>query len=383
MKIAIVTHRFMRNEGQGRIQYELALYLAKKGHQIHLYAIEAEEDLQNMNNVYFHHIPVPNLLHILKDQIFMLFTILRLKRKNYHVLHITGANIVHPYHINNCQFCHTAWKRLMNTENGLRSIYHSLYTSISSFFEKMVYRKPGIITAASGKVKKELIDYLGIDRERISILYNGVDTDEFNPLDRAVSRERILNQFGLPEKSILVLFMGDLRSKRKGAEFLLQAFQKIRDERIKLLLVGPQRGKYYRKLIEKYKLKTKIVPMGFRKDTPDIYRAADIFVLPSLYEACSIAVLEAMATGLPCIVSKETGTSELMENGVDGIILNSLRDAEEIRQKIEFLSKNSEIREKMGNNARKKSLQYKWERMGEECEKLIAASLIGKIVRAL
>ena len=374
MHIALVTHRFMRDEGQGRIQYELARYLARKGYVINLFAIEAESDIVDLNNVSFYRIPIPNLPHIIKDLFFMLLINIKLSGKSYDVLHITGTVILHPYHINNCQFCHSAWKKIEKSvcyEPGVKGLYHRFFTSINSNLEKVVYGKHGIITAASNKIRNELIKYLDVDKEKIHIVYNGVNTDEFTATGRDMCRKRLLDELGFSNEDILVLFIGDLRVKRKGAEFLLEAFRKIKDERIKLLLIGPQRGRHYVRYIKRYGLQKRVIPMGFRKDTAALYRASDIFVFPSLYEACSIAVLEAMASGLPCIVSKETGTAEVMENGVDGIILKNPKNAVEISQKIKILAENYEIRKRIGENARKKALQYRWERMGMEYEKLL------------
>ncbi len=374
MHIALVTHRFMRDEGQGRIQYELARYLARKGYVINLFAIEAESDIVDLNNVSFYRIPIPNLPHIIKDLFFMLLINIKLSGKSYDVLHITGTVILHPYHINNCQFCHSAWKKIEKSvcyETGVKGLYHRFFTSLNSNLEKVVYGKHGIITAASNKIRNELIKYLDVDKEKIHIVYNGVNTDEFTATGRDMCRKRLLDELGLSNEDILVLFIGDLRVKRKGAEFLLEAFRKIKDERIKLLLIGPQRGRHYVRYIKRYGLQKRVIPMGFRKDTAALYRASDIFVFPSLYEACSIAVLEAMASGLPCIVSKETGTAEVMENGVDGIILKNPKNAFEISQKIKILAENYEIRKRIGENARKKALQYRWERMGLEYEKLL------------
>ncbi len=374
MHIALVTHRFMRDEGQGRIQYELARYLARKGYVINLFAIEAESDIVDLNNVSFYRIPIPNLPHIIKDLFFMLLINIKLSGKSYDVLHITGTVILHPYHINNCQFCHSAWKKIEKSvcyEPGVKGLYHRFFTSINSNLEKVVYGKHGIITAASNKIRNELIKYLDVDKEKIHIVYNGVNTDEFTATGRDMCRKRLLDELGFSNEDILVLFIGDLRVKRKGAEFLLEAFRKIKDERIKLLLIGPQRGRHYVRYIKRYGLQKRVIPMGFRKDTAALYRASDIFVFPSLYEACSIAVLEAMASGLPCIVSKETGTAEVMENGVDGIILKNPKNAVEISQKIKILAENYEIRKRIGENARKKALQYRWERMGLEYEKLL------------
>ena len=374
MHIALVTHRFMRDEGQGRIQYELARYLARKGYVINLFAIEAESDIVDLNNVSFYRIPIPNLPHIIKDLFFMLLINIKLSGKSYDVLHITGTVILHPYHINNCQFCHSAWKKIEKSvcyEPGVKGLYHRFFTSLNSNLEKVVYGKHGIITAASDKIRNELIKYLDVDKERIHIVYNGVNTDEFTATGRDMCRKRLLDELGLSNEDILVLFIGDLRVKRKGAEFLLEAFRKIKDERIKLLLIGPQRGRHYVRYIKRYGLQKRVIPMGFRKDTAALYRASDIFVFPRLYEACSIAVLEAMASGLPCIVSKETGTAEVMENGVDGIILKNPKNAVEISQKIKILAENYEIRKRIGENARKKALQYRWEKMGLEYEKLL------------
>ena len=87
--------------------------------------------------------------------------------------------------------------------------------------------------------------------------------------------------------------------------------------------------------------------MGYRSDVKELYEAADIFVFPSFREGLSVAVMEAMASGLPCVVSRIRGNTDLVEDGSGGFLC-SPNDPREFAGKISILASDIELREKMG-----------------------------------
>ncbi len=374
MKIAIVTHNTIKNDGQGIVNYKLTKYLAKTGHEVHLYTNRVEDNLRLIKNVVIHYVPVfresPNLP---KSAIFFIFATLKLIKKRYDIVHLNGAVCLAPHSINTCHFCHTGWQAA-RVEKGF---YYKFHTLINIWIEKIIYKKykNTKIIALSEKIKNELIG-LGIDERRIEILYNGVDVEEFNPTKKSKNLRKSL---GIEDDDFVILFLGDLRTKRKGAQYLVEAFQKIHLPGIKLLLVGGSRNTAcwseaeipsWREHISAQNLQNNIFTLGFVKDTVSLYISADVFVFPTFYEACSLTVFEAMASGLPVITSRQAGSSEIIEDKKDGLILKNPRDSEEIKEKIELLYNDKFLRSEIAKNAREKVKNYTWDKMNQKIEKI-------------
>ena len=103
--------------------------------------------------------------------------------------------------------------------------------------------------------------------------------------------------------------------------------------------------------------------------TPLYYRAADIFVLPSFSEAFPLTLLEAGAAGLPIVATDVGGVSDILHDGVNGLI-TKIGDPEDLAGKITSLLDNKELREEMGKNGRMFAEQYSWEKVAEETEKV-------------
>ncbi|MCK4307756.1 glycosyltransferase family 4 protein [candidate division WOR-3 bacterium] len=366
MKIAIVTHNTIKNDGQGIVNYKLTRYLAKKGHEVHLYTNRVEDDLRLIKNVVIHYVPVfresPNLP---KSVIFFIFATLKLIRKHYDVIHINGATCLVPHSINTCHFCHAGWQAV-GIEKGF---YYKFHTLINIWMEKIIYKKykNTRIIALSEKIKNELTNIIGIDEKRIEVLYNGVDIEEFNTTKK---RKSLRKSLGIEDDDFVILFLGDLRTKRKGTQYLVEAFKKINLPGIKLLLVGGSSGTHFEKVIETQNMQNSVFTLGFVKDTVSLYTSADVFVFPTLYEACSLTVFEAMASGLPVITSRQAGSSEIIEDKKDGLILKNPRDSEEIKEKIELLYNDRFLRSEIGKNAREKVKNYTWDKMNQKIEKI-------------
>lgn len=157
---------------------------------------------------------------------------------------------------------------------------------------------------------------------------------------------------------------------RKGTPYLLEAVKKLKSEGLKniqLHLIGYFREDM-RQIIEKYRDIIDFIGSIPHSSLPDYFNNDDVFVQPSIEEGMSIMVLEAMASGLPVIVTPNTGYAEIIKDGVDGFLVPPY-DWQSIYDKIKLLYENPEKKREMGYIARKKALNFTWEKYGERCIK--------------
>lgn len=173
----------------------------------------------------------------------------------------------------------------------------------------------------------------------------GVDTNKFNVirLDKNIKREEL----GIKNGTIVLLSIGEM-IKRKNHETAIRALAKLKKENVVYLICG--RGKlenYLKELAEKLGVGDKVKFLGFRNDIPEICKASDIFIFPSYQEGLPVAVMEAMAAGLPIICSNIRGNIDLIESGKGGFTVNP-NDAEELARCMLQIINNENKRIEMG-----------------------------------
>ncbi len=381
MKIAIVIHAVTKNSGQGHVIYALAKYLAKKGHEIHLFANSIDRDLQKVNGIMFHFIPSIHFTYLLKGITFLMFAFGKINKCEYDILHFNGAVKLGSYDVNTCHFVHDAWakaSRQFNEKNGLRQVYYYIFTWFNARLERLIYyRRKGTIVAVSNKIKDELVE-MGINPNRLTVIYNGVDTKRFNSFGKLAFRKRLAKEFGFGLDDFIVLSIGD-STGRKGLECVLGALGKLKDAKVKLIVVGNVNRLIFTEKIRINKIEGRVKFSGFRDDMERIYKGADVFVFPTRYDPCPLIVLEAMASSLPVIVPKPSicGASELIKNMVNGILLENVSDADEIASKIKLLTNDKDLRQRLSEEAQKTAERNSWHRMAEQYESLYY-SLVSK-----
>ena len=173
-------------------------------------------------------------------------------------------------------------------------------------------RVDGII-ALSRKIESVLIEG-GVRREKIRVIYTGVEPDRFQKPPNAHR----------PATEKLVVGTVGLLAERKGHRFLLEAAALLKGQgyRLKYRFAGegPEKERL-QKLTRELGLKQEVTFDGFLCDVSNFLTEIDIFVLPSLYEGMGVAVLEAMAAAKPVIASRVGGIPELIEDGVSGFLV--------------------------------------------------------------
>jgi glycosyltransferase involved in cell wall biosynthesis len=220
------------------------------------------------------------------------------------------------------------------------------YRAINEYILKRLTTK---YVAISKTVERYAISELKIPSTKIQIIYNAVDIDKFTKL--TVNREAMLKELGITGGGKVITCVGNV-AKRKGHLYLIKAAKKVTKifPNTHFLLVGNERAepevlRSLKAIIETEHLQDKIIFTGVRSDIPSILSITDIFVLPSLWEGLSIALLEAMAAGVAVIVTNVGSNPEVVSNGINGFVIPP-RDSEVIAQKIiELLSAPAKARD--------------------------------------
>jgi len=176
-------------------------------------------------------------------------------------------------------------------------------------------------------VKREIVDLFNYRPDRIDVIRNGVPLNEFR-FDPAV-REKARADVGLAVDEVAILFVGS-GWERKGLRFAIDAVESIPNKKLRLLVVGRGTPADY--------ASSKAHFLGELADVRPMYAAADVFLLPTIYDPFSNASLEALASGLPVITTRANGFSEIMEDKIHGSIIESPNDIAELRKAVETWS---------------------------------------------
>ena len=201
-------------------------------------------------------------------------------------------------------------------------------------------------------LKKKLIEK-GIKREKLEVIPNGINVEDFNLSKEEV--ERVRKKYGI-EGVTTVMFAGTI-TPRKGVLQLIKAGEIINNKDVLFLIVGnPNLDKEYSKKVMEY-AKAKNVNAKFTgfvpyEDLKALYSACDIFVLPSFEEGHGIALTEAMASGKPLIGSNVGGIPEQIKNGWNGFLVEPGNE-KQLAEKIRYLIDNEVERKRMGKNSKK------------------------------
>jgi glycosyltransferase involved in cell wall biosynthesis len=204
----------------------------------------------------------------------------------------------------------------------------------------------------SAYAKKTFIDH-GIPADRIVVCPYGVDTHSFAPT-QARHDERFT-----------VLFLGNV-CMRKGIHYLLEGFKMAALGDARLLLAGPI-DEQFRPVLQKFEGLFEEVGRVPHSQVRLCYQQADVFVIPSLADAYPLVALEAMAAGLPVIVSENTGSSEIVAAGKNGYVV-PIRNAAAIAEKLAFLYENRDACAAMGAAAAKSVSLLSWENYQRKCD---------------
>jgi UDP-glucose:(heptosyl)LPS alpha-1,3-glucosyltransferase len=194
------------------------------------------------------------------------------------------------------------------------------------------------VIAGSQMIKDEIINFYHYPADKIDIVRNGVPLQKFrfDPELREKSREAL----NLKPDQTALLFAGS-GWERKGLLFAIEAAALCGERKMRLLVAGRGNAGLYKTKRLRFWREEPVQFLGEVADMRRVYAAADIFILPTIYDPFSNACLEALACGLPVITTRSNGFSEIIENGVHGSIVDHAGDLPGLREAILLWSDSS------------------------------------------
>ena len=235
-----------------------------------------------------------------------------------------------------------------------------LKRKILNFTEKLTYRCAHRIYPNSKGLYEFIVKNKFCPDHKLKVIgngsSNGIDTSHFSPTFYTYEQnEKLKSETGIPMNAFVFCFVGRM-VKDKGINDLVQAFIEISKtyRYAKLLLVGPFERELDSLLSETEKEiqnHLNIISVGFQKDVRPYLAVSDVFVFPSYREGFPNVVMQAGAMELPCIVTDINGCNEIIEDGVNGLIIPP-KNKEQLRAKMQLLLENSDLRNKLKQNAR-------------------------------
>jgi glycosyltransferase involved in cell wall biosynthesis len=366
LRVAIVTHVVRHNDGQGRVNHEIARAALAENIAVTLIASHVAPELLAHPNVRWVPIRIGRWwpTNLLRQQVFAFKSALWLRthRNDYDVLHVNGFITWMPADVNTAHFVHSGWFGSkyypFGLTKGLWSAYQFVYTRVNATLEGWAYRRSRVITAVSQKVADEIRAIGLTPRNRVDVIYNGVDTQGF----AAAEGDRA--KFKLPADAFLLLFVGDLRTPRKNLGTVLEALRQLPDH-VHIAVAGYLPGSPYPEQARALGIADRVHFLGLVKEMPVLMHSVDAFVFPSRYEAMSLSLLEAMAAGLPVVTARTAGGAEIITPAC-GIVLDDPDDPRALAGAIARLANSPDERRAMGVAANELATGFGWARMAAQ-----------------
>jgi glycosyltransferase involved in cell wall biosynthesis len=240
-------------------------------------------------------------------------------------------------------------------EDKLSGILLRMLTSVA------MRRAAGVITV-SRSVHDDVVDYYHLQSDRVCVIHHGV-SPTYSAMGTTFSPAELRSRFGIHEP--FALFVGAL-SRRKNLIRVLEALSILRQQGqcmdLQLVLAGPSGndGAHLKRTVDELQLMEQVRILGWVRDEdlPALYRAAEIFVFPSLYEGFGLPILEAMASGTPVLTSATTSPPEIAG---DAAVLVDPRDTRAIAQGIARLHEDSALRDRLRSLGIARAATFTWE----------------------
>lgn len=210
----------------------------------------------------------------------------------------------------------------------------------------------------SEAVKEFCVEHRSMRSEEVEVVFNGIPVDEFqNVSGRAV--QKVADELSLDSSTPIIGTVARL-DEEKGVSYLLEAIPAIQEKvpELKVLIVGDGslRGDLEEKA-EQLGIAQDLVFTGERRDVPRLYKLMDVKVISSIYEGIPLTLFEAMAAGTPIVSTAVGGIDELVENGENGVLVQSQRPTE-IADAVVDLLQNRERRQKISKRAQEKVQEF-------------------------
>ncbi len=348
MRVALVVERFEPGGGGvERAAFALATQLSRRGHLVTAVCRSAGDPPPGVS---VRRLRVPDLWQPLR--------VLRFSREAALATR-TGFDVVHAFARTRHQTVyragggsHAAYLERVYPRPRLRALLSPRHRAILAI-EEAVFRDPGQLLQCNARhTAREIQSRYGVADARVAVIYNGVDTERFRPGAEPARRRALRHALDVAGARV-ALFVGD-GFARKGLDLAIEGLASVAG--VMLLVAGGGDPRPYAAQARRLRVAERVRFLGRRSDLGELHHAADLFVLPTRYDAFANACLEAMASGLPVATTRENGASELIVSGVNGLLIDG-----EVHAAYAWLDDPARLAE-LGRAARDTAERHTWER---------------------
>ncbi len=387
MRIAVLSPFVDRRHGTERSLAEIVERLANRhAHEIHLYSQRADDlrvtrfgtrEQNSSQRIFWHRVPCLPAPHLFAFLFWMFANrFCRLfdrwfRNLRFDAVFSPGINAIDADLILVHVVFHRLWELQQNrTSEGLRGLHRSLYYRLLCLLENRIYRRKELhLAAVSTHTAQQLAQYFG--RRDVLVVPNGVDTSLFSTATRLAQRDATRRKLGYSSDDIVLLLIGN-DCRNKGLPTLLEAMSRLNHPSLRLCVVGSDAAAAFLHPVQSLHLSDSVKFFPESSEILAFYAAADIYAAPSFEDSFNLPVLEAMACGLPVLVSRLAGISEYIADGVDGILLQDPGDSSALVGSLSSLLQQPEHRRSLGENAARKALQFSWDRQADAIHRLLS-----------
>lgn len=366
-RLALVAHGIHDDGGMERAFAELIRRLSGR-YDVVVFSSDLGNDLRPL--VEWRRVPVPRRPMPLRFVLFYVLAALRLPFAKADIVHTQGAIVPNRSDVAGVHFFYAEFSRIVGSlapreAPRVRRLNTAIANGLAIAAERWTYGRGRVacLAAVSHGLARELST--AYPKLATAVTPNGVEHERFRPDPE--QRITVRRSLGIPDDDLMALFVGG-DWDRKGLGIAIEAIAKASRAELHpwLVVVGRGNEERFSALARELGVAERIVFVGARRDTERFYAAADVFVLPSHYEAFPLVALEAAATGLPIVASRLNGVEELVGDDVAGRIVQ--REAGAVAEALCELAGSAETRLRLGAAARDRAASFTWDRSAETVE---------------
>jgi len=366
-KIAVVIPKYGLVGGAEQFASELTSRLADQhGYNFHVFANRWQGASAGIN---FHHVPIVSFPKFLTTLSFAYFAGQKISRGNFSLVHsherIFAADIWTLHGVPHRYWIHCVRKKEM-----------SLYDLATAWVEKKMVTQGNCkkFIAVSNLTKDIFLQEYNIDPQRVAVIHPGVGLNDYVTTDKKSIRADIRKEYGFSSEEPIIVF-ASMNFEIKGLDAIMLALAKLKAKRqsFKLLVAGKGNVKKYTQMAREVNIAENVVFTGqlSKEKLIRLYLAGDMYVMLSKFDTFGMVVLEAMAAGLPVIISSNVGAKDIVQEGKNGFIISDTSEADYIASKIGLLL-NENIRSSMAQRALDTAAQNTWEMVATKYQDIYA-----------
>lgn len=388
MKIAIVIERFEPWRGGAETStQEIARLLVDRGHDVHL--ITATNAI-GPPDLTIHRVQATTLLRPLRMAAFVRRAASLIHRGDFDVVHAVSPVASADFYQPRGGLIGETLERNVATRTSrprqmLKQALMAMNIKQRSLLdlEREVFREGGPkVLAVSQYVARQCERIYGVSAPRVRVVFNGVQVREPAREEIAAHRVNIRRQHQIPDSVLVLLFIAH-NFRLKGLGPLIETASRLITsgfDAFRILVVGRDNPVGYQRRIESHGLSRHITFTGPSQRSQVYLCGSDVLVHPTYYDPCSRVVLEALASGLPCITTRFNGAAEVMTDGREGFIIETPDDVGLWARRIRELA-DADLRAKMSKCALDLREHLSMRRHVDELEALFTEFVESKTVR--